>query len=78
MKNKSDTNKDIFKLYTKYNKKIKKKDLNKEINKLLDSLKLINLYLDVEKKISIKIGLNELEKIKKLSDLTKLVNKKIK
>ena len=58
MKNKSDTNKDIFKLYTKYNKKIKKKDLNKEINKLLDSLKLINLYLDVEKKFSIKIGLN--------------------
>jgi len=28
MKNKSDTNKDIFKLYTKYNKKIKKKDSN--------------------------------------------------
>jgi acyl carrier protein len=78
MKNKSDTNKDIFKLYTKYNKKIKKKDLNKEINKLLDSLKLINLYLDVEKKFSIKIGLNELEKIKKLSDLTNLINKKIK
>jgi acyl carrier protein len=78
MKNKSDTNKDIFKLYTKYNKKIKKKDLNEEINKLLDSLKLINLYLDVEKKFSIKIGLNELEKIKKLSDLTKLINKKIK
>lgn len=78
MKNKSDTNKDIFKLYTRYNKKIKKKDLNKEINKLLDSLKLINLYLDVEKKFSIKIGLNELEKIKKLSDLTKLINKKIK
>ena len=78
MKNKSDTNKDIFKLYTKYNKKIKKKDLNEDINKLLDSLKLINLYLDVEKKFSIKIGLNELEKIKKLSDLTKLINKKIK
>lgn len=78
MKNISDTNKDILKLYTKYNKKIKKKDLNKEINKLLDSLKLINLYLDVEKKFSIKIGLNELEKIKKLSDLTKLIYKKIK
>ena len=78
MKNISDTNKDILKLYTKYNKKIKKKDLNKEINKLLYSLKLINLYLDVEKKFSIKIGLNELEKIKKLSDLTKLIYKKIK
>ena len=78
MKNKSDTNKDIFKLYTKYNKKIKKKDLNEEINKLLDSLKLINLYLDVEKKFSIKIGLNELEKIKKLIDLKNLINKKIK
>ncbi len=78
MKNKSSMNKDIFKLYIKYNKKIKKKDLNKEINKLLDSLKIINLYLDIEKKFNIKIGLNELEKIKKLSDLTKLINKKIK
>ena len=78
MKNKSSMNKDIFKLYIKYNKKIKKKDLNKEINKLLDSLKIINLYLDIEKKFNIKISLNELEKIKKLSDLTKLINKKIK
>jgi len=63
----------IQKTIIDYIKDLKSKDKYK---KKLDSLRFINLILEVQKKFKIKLQLNELNQFKTLDDLKKILLKK--
>ena len=56
-----------------YFKNIKK---NKKYNNNLDSLEFVNLILKIQKKFEIKFQLNDLNNIKKIDDIEKILLKK--
>jgi len=56
-----------------YFKNIKK---NKKYNNNLDSLEFVNLILKIQKKFEIKFQLNDLNNIKKIDDVEKILLKK--
>ena len=56
-----------------YLKNLKK---NKKYNNNLDSLEFVNLILKIQEKFEIKFQLNELNNIKKIDELKKILLKK--
>ena len=81
MKNKKKNLEDkILIILKKHFKNISKKKISLNFEKIdnFDSLKMINLYLELEHIFKIKFNLKEFEKIKKPSDLINIVKIKVK
>lgn len=81
MKNKKKNLEDkIFIILKKYFKTISKRKISLNFKKIdnFDSLKMINLYLEIEHTFKIKFDLKEFEKIKKPIDLINIVKIKVK
>jgi acyl carrier protein len=65
--------KDVKSEINLYFKNLKK---NKKYNNNLDSLEFVNLILKIQEKFEIKFQLNELNNIKKIDELKKILLKK--
>ena len=65
--------KDVKSEINLYFKNLKK---NKKYNNNLDSLEFVNLILKIQEKFEIKFQLNELNNIKKIDELKKILIKK--
>ena len=65
--------KDVKNEINLYFKNLKK---NKKYNSKLDSLEFVNLILKIQEKFIIKFQLNELNNIKKIDELEKILLKK--
>ena len=81
MKNKKKNLEDkIFIILKKHFKTISKRKISLNFEKIdnFDSLKMINLYLEIEHTFKIKFDLKEFEKIKKPIDLINIVKIKVK